>query len=134
MNVNSEKILVFSTCLLCILVTIGLCSYWCYRYWLDEDTSVVNYTKFYESSENVFPTMSLCIDEPFNATRLAEYGSNQTMYSAFLAGELFSNELMKINYTYVSTDIADFIKGYEVHFKNANHARRVWYCPEASSG
>ena len=78
----------------------------------------MNYTKFYESSENVFPTMSLCIDEPFNATRLAEYGSNQTTYSAFLAGELFSIELMNINYTYVSTDIADFIKGYEVHFKN----------------
>ena len=109
----------FSSCLLCIFVTIGLCSYWCYRYWLDEDTSVVNYTKFYESSENVFPTMSLCIDNPFNSTRLAEYGSNQTTYSAFLAGELFSIELMNINYTYVSTDIADFIKGYEVHFKNA---------------
>ena len=77
------------------------------------------YNLYYESSAHVFPTLSLCISNPFVENRLAEYGCNETSYSAFLAGKIFSWELMSINYSYVTTDIADFIKGYETYFKNA---------------
>ena len=123
MNVNNERIFVFSFGTLCTFGAIGLCIYWIYEYWLDEELSVVNYTKYYESSAHVFPTLSLCISNPFIENRLAEYGSNQTSYSAFLAGEVFSKELMNVNYSYVTTDIADFIKGYETYFKNATKIR-----------
>ena len=119
MRINNEKIFVFSFGTLCTFGAIGLSSYWIYKYWLDEEVSVVHYTKFQESSDNVFPTLSLCVTDPFVENRLAEYGSNQTSYSEFLAGKVFSKELMSINYSYVTTDIADFIKGYKIDFKNA---------------
>ena len=82
MSINKEKIFVFTFGALCTFGAICLSSYWIYKYWLDEEVSVVHYTKFHESSDNVFPTLSLCVTDPFVDNRLAEYGSNQTSYSA----------------------------------------------------
>ena len=123
MSINKEKFFVFSFGALCTFGAICLSSYWIYKYWLDEEVSVVHYTKFHESTDNVFPTLSLCVTDPFVENRLSEYGSNQTSYSAFLAGKVFSKELMSINYSYVTTDIADFIKGYKIDFKNATEIK-----------
>ena len=123
MNFSCENVLRYSFCALCASVAIGLCSYYLYKFGLDEELSVVHYTKFYETKDKVLPTVSLCFKNPFLQERLSEYRSNQTSYSAFLAGKLFSTELLRINYSYVTTNIEDYIKGYKIYFQNATSVK-----------
>ena len=119
MKYNGENVFTFIFCILRVSATFCLCIYWCYEFSLDEDLSVVRYKKFHETTDDVYPTVSLCFRNPFMQKRLEEYGTNQSSYSAYLAGEIFSTELSSINYSYVTTNIMDYIKGYKVYFENA---------------
>ena len=97
MKYGYEHLFIYSFGLLCALVTIGLCAYWCYKFGLDEELSVIHYTKFFDTNDDVFPTVSLCFRNPFIEGRLATYGINGSLYFDFLAGNLFSKELMRVN-------------------------------------
>ena len=103
---------------MCLCATIALCTYWCYKFGLDEDISVVHYDKFYQSSDDVHPTISLCLKNPFLKHRFDEYETNETSYVSFLRGEIFSKELVGINYSYVTINIFNYIKGYYLSFKS----------------
>ena len=115
---KNENIFIFCFGALCLCATIALCTYWCYKFGLDEDISVVHYDKFYQTSDDVHPTISLCLKNPFLKHRLHEYGTNETSYISFLRGEIFSKELMRINYSYVTINIFDYIKSSYLSFKS----------------
>ena len=114
-----EKVFIYSFCLLCAFVTIGLCIYWLYRFGLNEELSVIHYARYHTSNNDIFPTASLCFKNPFITKRLVEYGSNYTAYYGYLAGDIYSEELMKINFSYVTIDLIDYIKDYKIYFQNA---------------
>ena len=118
MEFNKQSILKQSFVILCVFVTVSLCLYWCYKFNLNEDLSVVQYKKFYETNDDVFPTMSLCLGNPFSEQHLAEYGVNKTSYLEFLKGKMFTKVMQKINYSRVTHDVPDFIKGYRIYFRN----------------
>ena len=103
---------------LCILAAISICVYWVYKYRLDEDLSVITYRKFYERENDVYPTVSLCFNNPFLAKRLAESGINESVYLSFLTGEYFSEEMLEINYENVTINISNYVKGYMIYFNN----------------
>ena len=75
--------------LLCILTTGGLCVYWCYAYSLNEDLSVVKYKEFHETNDDVYPTMSFCLRNPFSKEALERLEINETLYTQFLTGTFF---------------------------------------------
>lgn len=118
MKFNKQIILMHSFVILCVFVTVSLCLYWCYKYNLNEDLSVVHYKQFYETNDDVFPTMSLCLGNPFSEQHLAEYGVNKTSYLEFLKGKKFTKVMKNINYSRVTRDVVDFIKGYRIYFRN----------------
>ena len=118
-NMKCEKIFTLFFGVLCVFTTFSLCLYWCYQFALNEDLSIVHYTEFYQTNDNIYPTLSLCLKEPFIKERLNEYETNETSYSAFLSGNFFSKELMRINYSYVSIDILDYIKDCQIYLRNA---------------
>ena len=72
----------FSLC--CVLAAISICVYWVYKYRLDEDVSVITYQKFYEKGTDVYPTVSLCFNNPFLVQKLADSGVNESAYLGFL--------------------------------------------------
>jgi len=109
--------------IICATTSMSLCLYWCYKFSLNEDVSVVQYKNFYETNDDVFPTTSLCLEKPFLEERLSKYGVNVTSYLAFLRGKLFAKEILNIDYNYVTTDIVNYIKGYRMYFRNDSYAK-----------
>ena len=105
---------------LCVFTTLVIGAYWCYRYSLNEDLSVVTYTPFDERKGDIHPTVSMCLRNPFLKYRLSEYGVNETSYLGFLHGEHFSKELLKVDFNNVTIDILDYIKGYRIYFRNGS--------------
>ena len=97
-----------------------MCAYWCYKFSLNEDSTVVTYRKFYERHDDTFPTVSMCLENPFLEKRLAEYGVNESSYLAFLEGNEFSNAMMKVDFDHVTIDVSDYIKGYRMYFRNGS--------------
>ena len=104
--------------LLCGLLTVSLGSYWCYQFSLNEDLTSLKYKEFHGTKEDNFPTVSFCLGNPFLKEKLAEYGVDEPTYSSFLGGKSFSNEMMNINFSYVTIDITDYIEGYHIHLQN----------------
>ncbi len=85
---------------------------------MNEDLSVVNFKEFHGTIDGMLPTASFCLANPFLKSRLAEYGVNQTSYMDYLKGTSFAKEMINVNFSYVTIDAADYIKGHSVHFKN----------------
>ena len=95
MKITIKRSLRYLFSVLCVLAAISICVYWVYKYRLDEDLSVITYQKFYERENDVYPTVSLCFNNPFMAKRLAESGVNESAYLSFLTGEYFSDEMFE---------------------------------------
>ena len=55
--------------ILCWIITCALLGYWMYLYSLDEDISLVEYTKYYDKPDDTFPLLSPCIKNPFSPTK-----------------------------------------------------------------
>ena len=85
-KVNTSFGLVFS--ILCFVATILLSIDCIVTYLKDDDISRNDYTKYHhdEQGENVYPSISLCVINPFLDQQLKKYGDdiNITSYSYFL--------------------------------------------------
>ena len=104
--------------LLCVFMTFSMTGYWAYKFILDENITVVTYRKFYERENDAYPTISMCLKDPFLDERLAQYGIHRSLYLEYLKGEYFSEEMLNISYNNVTMDISDHIKGYRILFRN----------------
>ena len=104
----------------CVSTTFSMVVYWAYKFNLDENISVITYRKFYEREDDVYPTISMCLINPFLKQRLADYRVNQSSYLEYLKGEYFSEDMLKVNYNNVTIDIKDSIKGYKMYFRNGS--------------
>ena len=51
--------------LLCLVLTFSMIGYWIYKFTLNESIVALEYKNFYETSEDVYPLMSLCFKNPF---------------------------------------------------------------------
>ena len=123
MKFSNQKCFMYPFGFVCAATTMSLCLYWCYKYSLNEDVSVVYYKQFYETNDDVFPTASLCLGNPFSDKRLSKYGINKTSYLEFLKGKRFTKEMLNINYNNVTGDIVNYIKGYRMYFRNYSYAK-----------
>ena len=88
MKITIKQSFRFIFVLLCAFAAISICVYWIYKYRLDEDLSVITYREFYEREDDVYPTVSICLVNPFLKRRLAENGVNESLYFKFLKGEI----------------------------------------------
>ena len=120
MKITIRQSFRFVFVLFCAIAAVSICIYWIHKYKLDEDLSVITYREFYEREDDVHPTVSLCLRNPFLSERLAEYGINKSSYSDFIKGEYFSTQMLGIDYENVTIDISDYIKGYLNIFRNGS--------------
>ena len=120
MEINSQQILMMIFRIFCFLTTMGLCAFWVYRFSLNEDYSIITYRKFIEKESDTYPTISFCLRDPFLKNRLAEYGTNVSSYLKFLKGDYLTEDMLSIDYKNVTIDIADYVKGYRLYFRNGS--------------
>ena len=100
MNVNREILQnVFHA--LCVVATISLQINCIYRYSLNEDISVVEYQTFHNRKESIYPSISLCVVNPFYDIELKKYGMdiNGSSYMKFLRGQIRDEQMTKIELT-----------------------------------
>ena len=110
---------------LCMFTTISMVVYWGYKFSLNEDSSVVTYREFYEQKDDVYPTISMCLENPFVQGHLAEYGVDEASYLDFLKGANFSKEMLDVDFDNVSIDISDYIKGYYFVLRNGTGVKQT---------
>ena len=103
---------------LCIFTTLLMCVYWGYKFVLDEDLSVITYRRYHEKENDEYPTVSICLSDPFLRRPLEKHGVNESLYLKYLRGDYISEEMLKINYSNVTIDISEHIKGYRIYFRN----------------
>ena len=93
-----------------------------YMFSLNEDTSLVEYKRYYEEKCDVFPALSLCFSNPFSATKLVQAGAvlNHLSYFKFLNGEDMTPKLEAINYESIIMNITGSVKRYWTAFHNGS--------------
>ena len=92
MKDNIKSIFMCLIASLYMFATLFMVTYWCYEFGLNEDLSIVTYSESTEGKDKIYPTMSMCLQNPFKKDRLTEYGVNQSIYLEFLKGNFFSKK------------------------------------------
>ena len=78
---------------LCIIVTIVLTSWCIYEYQLDRDITAIELRKFYETPDDIHPSITLCDKDPFEYSNYIEKektwrGENIVLrYASIILGE-----------------------------------------------
>ena len=109
--------------LVCVISTIALQIYCLSNYLKDEDVSAVLFTKYHSSQEAIYPSLSLCIRNPFIESKFDRYENdiNMTSYIKFLQGNFWDDKMLKVEYDNVSVSLSDnLIRGY--YYTHADEA------------
>ena len=106
----------FSFYYLCLGIALAM-SLWCVMEYLENsDISEVSYQLFDpKNGESQYPSLSLCFLDSYKEIGPQTYdirgGINTTMYSEFLKGNYWDNEMLKIDYDSLTFDVRDYIIG-----------------------
>ena len=121
-KMSNWKILHYTFKCCCFIATFALVGFWCYKYYLDYDISVVDFKSFFDTADDIYPIMSVCFEQKFNDTILQKHGPNinGSAYRRYLSGDIFDTSMTNIDYDSVSTNISDFMVGQLVFWKNGS--------------
>ena len=109
----------------CNILAFGL-TCWCFhKYMKDKDVSHVNYRRFHDDSDSLYPSLTLCFNNPFLDDRLKEAGDgiNITTYVPFLEGKYWDNRMADIDYDNVTIDLKDYLEFAEINLLNTSKFR-----------
>ena len=119
MHIKKSEILVQCFRFLCVLAAVFMSAFWFHTYRLNHDLCLVDYKPFYEREDDLVPTQSFCLKNPFLQDRLIqEYGVSESSYLSFLEGNYFSQQMLDIVYENVTLDISNYITEYYVLWTN----------------
>ena len=130
MNLSQKNTLrnLFRT--ICTLAAILLIAYCIREYALDQDVTHIEYKKFHEDSEQIYPSITICFYEPFIPHKLIQIDSNITVssYQNFLSGYEDTNSdslLGNIDYDNVSINLMDHLYSLKLNLLNNDNLK--WY-------
>ena len=98
---------IFFVC--CLITTIGLQIDCIHRYLKNDDSTEVIYTDFHSSEIAMYPSLSVCLREPFLEERFNSYGFgvNLTSYEKFLMGKYWDERMLGIAYDDVTAVLSE---------------------------
>ena len=70
-NTNWSRLLAFFQ-LICWTAALTLVVYWIYVFSQNEDLSVVEYRKYYETESDVFPMLTVCLKDPIIKEKISQ--------------------------------------------------------------
>ena len=105
---------------ICVISALIFTGMWIYRFLSDEDTTTVDNKSFFVTDDDKLPVMSMCFKQSFDNKILKGVGENTTAknYKNYLRGKYFDENMVKIDYHSITTNISDFIISYKVYFLN----------------
>lgn len=116
------KLNITETCVsfVCWTTTAALTIYFIYLYSLNADLCIVDYKKFYDTKDDLLPTLSLCLKNPFLKHKLSEHHPliNDTSYLDFLKRETFHPIFMSVDHKNVTVNLSDNVASYQVGYRN----------------
>ena len=106
----------------CLLAASGLICWCLYKYTKDEDVSLVNYKRYHSKENSIYPSLTLCFNNPFLNEKLQSIGEgiNTTTYSKFLEGLHWDERLLNIDYDNVTIDLDKYLDGVRVVLANGS--------------
>ena len=113
---------------LCFMITLGLISFWSYKFILNEDLSIVEY-KEYNEKENGSPYLSqaLCFRSPFlSSDKIPMNESQKSSYEIYLSGDA-SGDNAFLDYKNTALNLTDYIQNYYIRSRNGT---RNYYTPD----
>ena len=108
--------------ILCNMAAVGL-TCWCFhKYMEDKDVSHINYRRFQDGKDSIYPSLTLCFNNPYRNDRLEDVGEgiNITTYYNFLEGRHWDERMVGIEYDNVTIDLDDFIDFAEITLVNGS--------------
>ena len=122
----------------CLIVTFAMMTYGTYKYYADESTSIVDAKAFHETEDDIYPSLSLCMEVDdrkakslaiYNYTQIKEQidtdgwydNKRRNEYANFLMG-IESNlnsfngikEMIDLSYDDVTVDLKNYVKQVEI--------------------
>ena len=109
--------------MICLFATIGLSIYSSYRFFINEDTTLVKVTNFLSSKEAVHPSISFCILPPFLERNFDIYNDeklNLASYKNFLEGKFWDDQMLRIDYDNVTISLSENLINahYQTHLRD----------------
>ena len=123
---------------ICVLTTLGLVSWCYYDYSLNEDATQIHNRVFHKTSDDIYPSATICLMRPFKEEKLKEFDSDLTArkFQFFLMGippvwgSVWNKSWIDIDYDYVTYELTDLISSVSVKFLH-NHQNidrmSFWY-------
>ena len=103
--------------LICILATLYTTIDQFRNYFNIEDQTIVAYRRFNEMETDVYPSLTLCWTMTIIEEKLRRYGStfNATDYARFLAGDVWDENMLNVDYDNVTPALEEyvFLYGYQ---------------------
>ena len=96
---SNSQVLHYAYAVACVVGTIGLGIDCFIKYNANEDVSQNNFQNFHQDGEdNVYPSVTLCLANPFLDDKLKAYGDgiNISSYSDFLRGDIWDERMLKV--------------------------------------
>ena len=106
---------------ICIIVTVVVIGSWLHRYTLDKDMTVIETASYFDTEDDMFPMLSICFKQYFDDTIFEDMGFHFTGedYEKYLRGEeYFGDEMSKVDYHSISTNLSEYIITYNVRYQN----------------
>ena len=79
-------------------------SYCIYKFFLNEDSSIIEFNTFTGDGNHIYPTLTVCFsgDGIFNQERIKKKTGTSRKYGRFLRGDLWKKKLLDADYDDVS--------------------------------
>ena len=121
------RVNISETCVsfVCWSTTTALTVYFIYLYALNADLCIVDFKKFYDTNEDLLPTLSLCLKNPFLKEKFMEQNHliNDTSYLSFLKSEIFHPMFLSIDHKNVTINLSENVAAYQVGYRNGTLKR-----------
>ena len=116
---------------ICIIATIAFNILCLSQYLENGDLCVIDFQKFNNDKDRIYPSISICLNNPFIEKRLAQYNKDFTIsnYRNFLKGEFWDSRMLGIDYDNVTVPMIDNLLEYGVQYPNWTW---FWYKKDSS--
>ena len=100
MNLTTFDYFNSAFCLFCVIITVSLSSWRIYEYSLDRDLTRINFKRFHQNEDDLYPSISLCFFDPYLPEKLKKYDTNltQLQYTKFLQGHSWDEKVVGVDY------------------------------------
>ena len=107
----------------CFMITFGLISFWGYKFFMNEDLSVVEYSEYDNDKDgNPYLPHTLCFRNPFLAPDKTHLNQSQKLnIEKYLSGDE-SVDLSDLDYKDTALNLSDYVQQYYIRSRNGTHS------------